>query len=159
MTETAWLTSFIDESNRIEGIDRPATADEFNIHRDFLALPSVSIDDLVRFLAVIEPSAKLREAYGMNVHVGQYVAPSGGPGIRPRLADILRDAHMPVNKPFHIHCRYETLHPFSDGNGRSGRILWLWQTKHQSPEGFLRAQSLGFLHSFYYDSLRYTRVR
>ena len=47
-------------------------------------------------------------------------------------------------------CRYETLHPFMDGNGRSGRILWAWQMiEHNIAPGL----SLGFLHAYYYQTL------
>ena len=37
------------------------------------------------------------------------------------------------------HCEYEALHPFTDGNGRSGRAIWLW---------LMHDASLGFLHRF-----------
>ena len=52
--------------------------------------------------------------------------------------------------PYDIHRRYETLHPFMDGNGRSGRILWAWQMIHHDIRPGL---SLGFLHAFYYQTL------
>ena len=52
--------------------------------------------------------------------------------------------------PFGIHLRYETLHPFMDGNGRSGRILWAWQMLHHDIAPGIR---LGFLHAFYYQTL------
>lgn len=50
-----------------------------------------------------------------------------------------------IMSPFTTHLRYESIHPFSDGNGRSGRALWLWQMKGRAP--------LGFLHQFYYQTL------
>jgi Fic family protein len=31
---------------------------------------------------------------------------------------------MSKEEIYHIHCMYETIHPYPDGNGRSGRILW-----------------------------------
>jgi hypothetical protein len=35
--------------------------------------------------------------------------------------------------------------PTTDGNGRSGRALWLWCMRGRAP--------LGFLHQFYYQTL------
>ena len=40
-------------------------------------------------------------------------------------------------------------HPFTDGNGRSGRALWLWQMNNHAP--------FGFLHTFYYQTLENSR--
>ena len=47
------------------------------------------------------------------------------------------------------HVEYETLHPFTDCNGRSGRMIWLWQMLKQDR----LVAGLSFLHSWYYSSL------
>ena len=142
---------FIRESNRIEGVLREPAIIELEEFERFMALTTVGAGDMNLFVSVYEPGSRLRSDLGLNVRVGGHIAPPGGPDIVLQLENILAK----VNKqppafadPFEIHLRYETLHPFTDCNGRSGRMLWAWQ---------VRDLSLGFLHRFYYQTLEAQR--
>ena len=75
------IRDFVRESNRIEGIGREPTEQEVNAHRDFLKLQFIRVEDLENLVSVLQPGAKLREEAGMDVRVGDYVAPRGGPEI------------------------------------------------------------------------------
>lgn len=134
--------AFVVESNRIEGIHRSPTEAELDEFDRFMALSAVTIADLERFVAVYQPDARLRDKPGLNVRVGVHRPPSGGPHIRKSLQVLLDD--LSTHSAFQAHVRFESLHPFTDGNGRSGRALWAWQH---------RDLSLGFLHRFYYQAL------
>jgi len=136
------VIEFIRESNKIEGIHREPHHQEIDEFNRFMDLSSVEVKDLERFVHIYQPGARLRDEYGLNVHVGKYYPPFGGPQIRPDLEKILKSGW----DAFNMHIEYEKLHPFTDGNGRSGRMLWAW--KHRDLE-------LGFLHRFYYDTLNY----
>jgi hypothetical protein len=154
-----WLKDFVTESNRIEGIDRIPTAAEITAHEEFL-YDQPTVGRLISFVAAVQPDAKLRDEPGLDVRVGGHVPPPGGIGMRPALAVLLFDAISGADgsHPYHIHCGYEILHPFTDGNGRSGRALWLWGMQDGGVRLRLQAQQLGFLHCWYYQSLHFSRV-
>lgn len=135
--------TFVTESNRIEGITRKPTTAELAEHERFMALEVVTVEELERFVHVYQPNARLRDQHGLDVRVGNHIPPRGGPEIRERLQALLECCE---NIGSHwAHLEYETIHPFTDGNGRSGRMLWAWQK---------RDYPLGFLHHFYYETLQ-----
>lgn len=143
------LVELVTESNRIEGLG-VAQPHEIAAHEELLCAPSLTVSLLQAFVNVVARAA-LRDSHGMNVRVGRHVPPRGGPEIRRNL-DLLLDAisHQRLS-PWEAHVEYETLHPFMDGNGRSGRAVWLWQM------GGIDKVPLGFLHSWYYQSLDASR--
>jgi hypothetical protein len=145
MNETEF---FIRESNKIEGIIRDPTQEEIAEFNRFFKLRIITIEELERFVSVYQPGAKLRDEYNLNVRIGKYYPPFGGPEIRDKLQEILK-MPLPTNMndasyAYKRHIAYEKLHPFTDGNGRSGRMLWAWD---------MQDISLGFLHRFYYQTL------
>lgn len=143
------MKAFVSESNRIEGIFRSPTVAEVEATQAFVDLQEMRVEALCKLVAVYQPDAKLRVHEGMNVRVGKYKPPLGGPKIQRMLTELL-DAMSDddVLDAYHGHVQYEQLHPFTDGNGRSGRALWLWAM------GGIEKAPLGFLHHFYYQTLK-----
>jgi len=141
---------FVTESLRIENILRPPRETEMNEFDRFMHLEEVTLADLLQFVEIYQPNAKLRNVQGRDVIIGDYIPPAGGPLITGMLDDILDDADdsMGLETPFDIHVRYERLHPFTDCNGRSGRMLWAWHM------GMDNAMRLPFLQQFYYQTLK-----
>jgi hypothetical protein len=108
----------------------------------------VTLQDLNDVQAAYAPGHPLRDQPGLDVRVGNYIAPAGGPGVRGQLQTILNEAWRYKN-PFRVHIAFEMLHPYTDGNGRTGRILWAWHMQRLGRDPF----ALPFLHRFYYQTL------
>lgn len=154
------LVKFVEESNRIEGIVRVPSPVELHAHEHLLERRVLLTEDLVTFVGLVS-NGEFRDRRGRDVRVGSYRPPPGDPLIRARLDLLLAEASHAGDKewpgtvpsPYETHCRYETLHPFTDGNGRSGRALWLWQMLRLERAPFIRP----FLASFYYEALGVSR--
>lgn len=142
------LRDFVRESNRIEGIGRVRPV-EIQAHELFLERPPTvaAIEALVDSIA----GAALRDRYGMNCRIGAHLPRLGGPHIRVELEALVHEILAGRLTPCEAHCTYKTLHPFMDGNGRSGRALWIREM------GGIARVPLGFLHTFYYQSLQAVR--
>ena len=140
------LRAFLVESNGIEGITEEPTDALMACADTFIRKDVVTIEDLQRLAYVFQSDARLRDQPGMDVRVGDYHPPKGGLYVRETLVDILR--YGLKFTPRQIHQDYKKLHPFTDCNGRTGRLLWLWRM-----EKFHGGAPRLFLHEWYYQTL------
>ena len=152
------LINFIKESNKIEGINRQPTQEEIDEYIRFMELKSITIKDLAQFTRVYQPNAQLRDKPGLNVRVGNHIPIPGGSLVKEYLDILLAKIDFQLEGnisqlerrkiAYDTHIEYENLHPFTDGNGRTGRMIWMW---------IMRDAPLGFLHTFYYQTLAFGR--
>lgn len=142
------LEAFLRESNAIEGIHREPYLAEVAAADHFMRLPGLGLQDVNDIQSAFAPGHKLRERIGLDVRVGTYIAPRGGPEVRDCLCGILLEMQA-ERAPWKTHVAFEMLHPYTDGNGRTGRILWAWHMQRLGRDPF----ALSFLHRFYYQTL------
>ena len=142
------LLRLLEESLRIEGIHRPPTVFEIDATAEFLALKQPKIADVTRLVQVYVPGAILRSRLGLDIRLTKRTPLPGGLHIRERLKYLMCTLPSLHNDPWRWHVSYEILHPYTDGNGRSGRALWAWQMMRKQ-DGL----PLGFLHQAYYQAL------
>lgn len=153
------LVAFVRESNLIEGIERDPTSDEVVATEAFLALETLSVEKVKTIQMVYAPGKPIRDRIGMNVSVGRYVAPLGGRDVIIELTKLCmrvsRAPQLGYDNPWREHVAFENLHPFIDGNGRTGRAIWAWHMQRIGIDPF----ALPFLHRFYYQTLENNDVR
>lgn len=150
-----WLKAFVQESLNIEDIWREPTDEELLVTWNFIKKDQVEIADLIELVSVYQPDARIRDQPWFRVWIGGHEAPEGGMGLVGKLGNLLWSVNQKTrNKwntdPWRVHAEYEQLHPFTDGNGRSGRVLWANQMWHQG-YGF----EYKFLQMYYYQTLNH----
>lgn len=138
------LMEFAKESNRIEGVtDADDNERMFKKLEAFLKLEKLTLDNVCDF----NEWGILREMESMNVSVGGRLCLPGGKSVTRHLELIINT--LDKRSAYSNHFDFERLHPFTDGNGRTGRAIWLWQMVRQHDYDL----SIGFLHKFYYQVL------
>ena len=142
------LRDFAKESNRIECIIDEVEDIDHAGRLEVLLANALTLDAVCEF----NTAGELRNKPGINVRAGNHIPPPGGPAIEYHLSEIIQGV-INGEDPYTIHHEFETLHPFMDGNGRTGRAMWLWQMVNQHNYDM----SLGFLHKWYYQSLENPR--
>ena len=141
MNIKAKLSDYVKESNWIEGItDRESHKDHTRRLADFIQ-GELTVGTVLKF----NKANALRDKDDMNVMIGGKICPRGGKHIAVKLSEIIEKGSelylFNTASVLKTHQDFEVLHPFMDGNGRTGRAIFLWQyfgMFKEIPESFLK---------------------
>lgn len=126
-----WVREFVRVSNRMAGILRDPTAAEVAAHRGLLAVNTLRVENFEVFLQHIAPGAGFRDSLDDGDPEPEGDSTSDA---RSDLATIVQAARTRSATPERLHRLYRQLRPFTDGNGRAGRVLWMWQLMRATRE-------------------------
>ncbi len=129
---TERLTHFVRWSNLLSGIHREPNPAEVAAHRGFIAADDLRVENLLMFVHHVQRGAALRRTGKLP------------DGTLEQLKPLISAARDDLCSPDDLLARFRRLRPFTDANGRSGRVLWLWQTLRdgQQPAAIPSALSL-----------------
>lgn len=147
------VINYIHESNLIEDIDDPEFDDQglYAWHR--LSQQETLTHEVIRRLQKtltlkqtdLRPDQRgyYRSMSKTNVTIGGRIAPSWSI-VEALMDNWLLDMHelWRTLDPIQMHIRFESAHPFVDGNGRTGRMLLWWHELKQGkiPTLFLNSE-------------------
>lgn len=121
------LKSFIKQSNKIEDVGDEGFADSMKAWEylsNVLIIEAVDILECHRIVMQTLDPRIAGEIRNCSVRVGQFIK-SHFSIIKETLPDVIEQLNGVDPKQAHI--AFEMLHPFEDGNGRVGRLLYFWQ--------------------------------
>ncbi len=155
MTPLEKICCFLAESNRIEGLEsEPEQYFDYisglnpivvkntcaawrvmtNAHQPFPHWMTLTYKKLSRpkinklhmwLMRDLLPTGDVGVYRTCGVRVGSYFAPDHSQ-IRPLMSAFMKRFAEGKTDPLTMHYEFEAIHPFIDGNGRVGRLIWAW---------------------------------
>ena len=152
----ATLSDAIEATNVEPGTDRPDDVDDILHYIDALDYGLKRAQDFpfsLRFICELHQKLMTNARTTHNAYPGEFrrtqnwiggTMPSNARFVPPPVSDMKRslddfekfihadDNYLPLVKAGMLHAQFETIHPFTDGNGRTGRMIvtmFLWYQK------------------------------
>ena len=143
------VLNYIHESNLIEGIDNPAEDVQSLKAWEFLGGTHILTLDVLKKLhrlitknqLPLHHRGKTRSELRVNVFIGDRIGAEWYL-CGHILSNWIIDYEKKANDPLKAHINYEFIHPWIDGNGRTGRMILWWHelNNNQMPTLFLNSE-------------------
>lgn len=148
------MHNYISESNKIEGIFDPVEDEQSMLAWDYISSKSRLTNNIIKQtqkLITLHQDDLQPNQRGEYRDVSKTIVMVGGrlgaaPLVVPMLMDnfILDMKDWRKQDPIIMHVRFEKVHPFVDGNGRTGRmVLWWHELKLGRQPTFYRNSEKG----------------
>jgi hypothetical protein len=119
-----WIPLAVRRSYVVSSCDRIPSEAELAAHRGFMMCDRLRNANLDVLMSYIEPRATLRPEFGG----------AGEGSVTDALNQMLGIANAGLGSPNELRSMFDLLAPYTSGNGRCGRALWMWRALRGSED-------------------------
>lgn len=127
------IKEYLTESNKIENVYAEQALEDALTAWNYLSNQSELTHDVVKHTHNLLLQNKQPDIAGeyrtVQVYIGNDKPPHHSQ-IKPLLTELYNKTPNTAVEALQLHVTFEKIHPFEDGNGRIGRLIYLWYCNH-----------------------------
>lgn len=127
--ETKFVKEYLTESNKIENVHSQDALEDAHTAWNYLSQQTELTHDIVKHAHKLLLENRQPDIAGEYRSIQVYIGNDKPPHhtqIMSLLDDLYDKTPHTAVEAIQLHVTFEKIHPFQDGNGRIGRLLYLW---------------------------------